>query len=398
MSKNNYDMIKFKNILKEQQYPIGVDQKKTERIKQAIDILKDGIKNKSIYNVDYKDASDYLSRRYEEAIDDFENMVNGVILRNSRNYNAALLIHSIVGEYVASTMVSYRKLVQNVQSFIKNPRESFQTWDSKSNSEVTIKFTEEHVNIAKEFLNLLLSWGEAVSLRKEAKQYIVKGRKNINPGPPAYQPPPQASNSLKIVSSLLDELTRNNRDYLIETFSNRFLQICKKYLSERKDEKESPWSFFKGPPATDVDAILTAHEEKRAVRSRADINWKLSEKSKEVISRLSKQEADMIIQQFINKNTSKLTSIIGEKSKVAQLVDAKNTESSVNRGALEGWMFFSFDDDTSFNVNNKIVFGSSKYGRLFYRFPTTFHNVKTKDGRIVAMVSEEDMNEVWAKQ
>jgi hypothetical protein len=104
------------------------------------------------------------------------------------------------------------------------------------------------------------------------------------------------------------------------------------------------------------------------------------------------------IQQFISKNTSKLASIIGEKSKVAQLIDAKNTESSVNRGALEGWMFFGFDDDTSFNVNNKIVFGSSKYGRLFYRFPTTFRNVKTKDGKIIALLSEEDMNEIWAKQ
>jgi len=81
----------------------------------------------------------------------------------------------------------------------------------------------------------------------------------------------------------------------------------------------------------------------------------------------------------------------------------------VGYGTLVGWglsgsIHFEFTDGSSFTVNNQAVmkFSSggmwSGGGKQFFQFPTTFHGIRFKDGTVKAMLSEEDMNEVWAKE
>lgn len=84
--------------------------------------------------------------------------------------------------------------------------------------------------------------------------------------------------------------------------------------------------------------------------------------------------ADQIAKHFVSKNLYKLAPLL----KMKPLKEIKVYDVTVARGAVHSTMSFTFEDASSFVVQNKIVYGVSKYGTWFARYPTTFHNVKIK--------------------
>ena len=82
-------------------------------------------------------------------------------------------------------------------------------------------------------------------------------------------------------------------------------------------------------------------------------------------------DAMYVKEHFVSKNLYKLVSLL----KTKKLEDIKVTGVSVERGAIDSVMRFTFDDKSAFTVRNKIVYGYSSLGKFFARYPTTFHEV-----------------------
>lgn len=106
---------------------------------------------------------------------------------------------------------------------------------------------------------------------------------------------------------------------------------------------------------------------------------------KDILQKEAQKMTDEIIDGFIYKNTKKIAYILTKKNNL-KTVNISNIR--FNAGIVEGDIKFVFKDSSEFRVHNQVVIASSKYGKWFYRYPITFHNVKLSDGSKMEMPSE----------
>jgi len=109
---------------------------------------------------------------------------------------------------------------------------------------------------------------------------------------------------------------------------------------------------------------------------------------KEIIKKKSKENADMIIQDFVSKLVFKLNTILSKKENLKEAKRIGNVNS--NEIAI------SFTDSSKFIVRSKIVYVTNSNGTSFTRYPTTFHDVYLPDGTKMGEVSEKTMIEIFA--
>lgn len=117
-------------------------------------------------------------------------------------------------------------------------------------------------------------------------------------------------------------------------------------------------------------------------------------KTKQRVQKYAQRMTDDILSLFISKNTAKLADIVIKKNNMNKIeLHGARTGS----GVVEGLLKLKFADGSSFNVNNKVVWSISKLGKVFHRFPTTFHQVVMPDGtRMKGAASEARMNDEFA--
>jgi hypothetical protein len=113
----------------------------------------------------------------------------------------------------------------------------------------------------------------------------------------------------------------------------------------------------------------------------------------EKIKKTAKQTAADIIDNFIYKNSGKLSYIIATKNDMKS-VEIKNI--SLSRGAVECDLYVTFNDGSEFVANSSVVLSYSALGKPFYRYPTVFSNVKLPGGKSMTGASEQKMDEVFA--
>lgn len=111
--------------------------------------------------------------------------------------------------------------------------------------------------------------------------------------------------------------------------------------------------------------------------------------AEELVAKFSVKEADEIRDSFVLKNLQKLASIIDKKNNMASI---EIVGRSVDLNGMEGTLKISFKDDSSFKVTNQVVLSQSVYGKLFYRYPLIFREVKRPNQEVQARSSEEEMN------
>ena len=70
-----------------------------------------------------------------------------------------------------------------------------------------------------------------------------------------------------------------------------------------------------------------------------------------------------------------------------------NVDGNHNRNTMS----FEFEDGSRFTVQNSIVLSYSVYGKPFYRYPTTFHNVILPNGDKLRNPSEAKIKKEFAK-
>ena len=108
----------------------------------------------------------------------------------------------------------------------------------------------------------------------------------------------------------------------------------------------------------------------------------------------AKRTAADIVDHFVYKNSGKLAHIITTKNNM-KAVTISNVK--VSRGAVECDLFLTFTDGSEFTANSSVVRAVSSLGKLFYRYPTIFRNVKLSDGSRLVGPSEDKMDKTFAK-
>lgn len=191
---------------------------------------------------------------------------------------------------------------------------------------------------------------------------------------------------VKKVIDILTQLTQEKRD---EIFSNEFKFLNSlageivKYVESNPDVKRykaaehfsnNPMLSFLFSRMVDSDMKLTA-------------NWK------SITEKMAKEAADDIIDGFIYKNTGKIAFVIYSKNNMKSV---KLDNVHIGQGKVECDLHFEFKDGSHFTATSSVVQASSKFGKWFYRYPTTFHNVVLPDGKKMTSPSERKMEEVFA--
>ena len=122
-------------------------------------------------------------------------------------------------------------------------------------------------------------------------------------------------------------------------------------------------------------------------------NWQ------DILRARAKLTAEEIRDEFVYKNTGKLSLIIRNKgtqgNPLENLDDAKVTK-ILPGPDFGGEILIAFSDGSRFTVRNKTVSKISSLGALFNQFPTTFHNVVLPNGKKMSAPSEERMLKVFA--
>jgi hypothetical protein len=108
-------------------------------------------------------------------------------------------------------------------------------------------------------------------------------------------------------------------------------------------------------------------------------------------TKYAEREGNDTAAHFVSKNLDKLVSLLKKKT----LVDIKVHGLSVRNSAIHSSMDFTFNDGSSFEVRNQLVYGYSNRGRAFVKYPTTFHDVMV-EGKPMSQPSELKVYDVFS--
>ncbi len=195
---------------------------------------------------------------------------------------------------------------------------------------------------------------------------------------------------VKKIYDLLTEITKEVRAKVLEAKLDMVTRLFENWKAQYdpKNSKTDPYNFF---GAFNYFGYLIVS---KCVTIQNGRTYVVLPDYREILKKEAISLTDEMLQMFIVKNTKKLSAIATAKN---NLKDVNIVKSETARGVVEGTLHLSFNDGSHFTVDNKVVQTFSKYGKPFYRFPTTFHNVVMPDGSKMKGVSEESMNEVFTK-
>ena len=375
-------MLNQKQILKvafnivASEYPYGMD----DRTKPFYDKLKQGLENKCVFNVDYEDIKFRFNRCFED-LDD-----------NMRKTNASLNLFLYLCADASLNFVSINKYIRNIRSIIKSKNkdkinECLSYGHLKEKATYILDHYDEILKEADEFIQGIESWLLVIDMLKEAKNYIVKGRKPIERQEgyvsPVYVPPMPSSSAIQLVEAKLKEIVDAQKGDLINKMKSYVYDAYDDYAGQTDYQEIIKFLKSKG-----MENYFSTTFDTAGSRS-----FTLRDDYKARILREVERQVQGIIESYTAKNVSK----------IAPVVHAKGEPQEVNimRGNLQGWGFsgviqFIFSDGTSFEVENQAVFKVNYCGTQYVQFPTIFHKVKFKNGTVKSMQSEKEMNEVWA--
>lgn len=363
-------------------YPEVKEPRDKQKTHAAIDTLARALEAKTIYNAEWKEAKEILSRVFES---DANNLASKLMDNNPNKqegynqWNAPIDYKNYSALYTLKSMI---KLMEKA-----NQKEH--------------PFKAEYA----QFIDYQKTWLIAVDLIEQTKPFIVMGRKPSEKPSDVYIPPAPSKNAVVTVRKVLEEIENGFRDKLKEQFFNTYMNVIQVFLKNRKSN-ENPYNYAKARNLNSfyygLIQTYTTYTDMNEI-PRMNSNWsgdmKLKDGAEAKIKEAADKDGEEAMLQFLEKNIKKIASIVNTKqNNGAALITHKVVSSNYNRGIMESQTIYSFSDNTRFTVDNKVVVKLSTRGRPFYQFPTTFHDVVFKTGQKAAMVSEEDMNEKWAKE
>jgi len=302
------------------------------RVKEVIQELEQAIADKQIYNVRWNNAKQLLNAAYYN-------------VKKTFDPDAPSYLHQLAG-------------------FARK---------SKSALPPTVQF-----------------WVKVADLLAASKEVVVKGKK---PNPNAAPKP--------------DEVIDRNWSPALDLLEQKLNEIIKKSIDEfekqiREDVENRAtgyWEFLQDNNVKDRHDLLRMHVKVASL----GFNWppypnlseymfdymqnKVEEYPEQKIGAYAQKYASKVAkdsaEHFVSKNKYKMAAFLKNR----QIEDINVTSVKVSGGVIHSQMRFVFLDGSEFSVKNQMVYGYSKNGVSFVRYPTTFHDVVI-DGKALSGPSE----------
>ena len=156
--------------------------------------------------------------------------------------------------------------------------------------------------------------------------------------------------------------------------------IIDQYQKDAKRHKvTSTYDLYKSQSNYHLNKILNRFlDSKYDSNERGGYAYTLKSDYKKILKDTAKQNAKEGVEKFVYKMKMKLSVIVGGRG------IGVNVDGNHNRNTMS----FEFEDGSRFTIQNSIVLSYSIYGKPFYRYPTTFHNVILPNGKKLSNPSE----------
>jgi len=210
---------------------------------------------------------------------------------------------------------------------------------------------------------------------KELKGYIVKGRKPNPEASTAYHAPMAPTAARQQAQNYLEDAVKHFKDDLYRSILNRYENTLKQNVPASSLEIRK----IKDPH---IRQLLSRFYTFSYNAPELKMGWQAD------LQKMARADTEGIVQNFLYKNISKLSNIFAKKELVTKY---ELKHANVHAGHIENQMFFSFSDGSSFDVYSSVVYGYTKWGKMFMKYPTRFTNVKMANGTMMKYPSEEKM-------
>lgn len=185
------------------------------------------------------------------------------------------------------------------------------------------------------------------------------------------------------VWEVLTEVTARNERQLVEHLASQHEQRVEIFMKFGPQTRQKLLRHYENRAAVDAATMP---------RTSADQEYVLRPDFKDALLALAQKEAIELRDSFIYKVVSKLAPIVEAKGNLASVREVGNT---IQVGCLSGMLAIEFADGARFKVDNNVVYANSTRGKLFARFPLTFHDVILADGSRMKQPSEERVHTIF---
>lgn len=324
---------------------------------KAIDTVNAALDADEIINPEYQSIKGTINRAFDETL---SNVFNKPFLHAG----------------------AWESLPADVYEQLGYLRPELHTIGSVEKKLAKIKSKHPGVDVVKEFVLHAKPIAQAMAYLKTKVVKKVRAAVEKEEKETKYREKIASHADVKLIRETLTQITKNVYDDALKA-NKKWLRVLAERVIKTCTEhpKDSKMKLFARDPFGYHIAYLII-----------DYNMSVLPNHLTLLDKEAKKITDDMMEHFINKNTSKLSEIVAKKNNMqtVKLVDA-----STSRGTVEGTINFEFSDGSSFTVRNKVVMSYSKYNTPFYRYPTTFHNVKMPDGSTMSQPSEERMLDVF---
>ena len=233
----------------------------------------------------------------------------------------------------------------------------------------------------KEAINALKPWEEIAEKIKAMRGDVVKRKMGVGAGNK-----PTAANIgalSKEIEEELEKIGEGFRKELKKTFVKNYENIVSKYEKDaERAGTTNTYRIYRDKSNYHLNTILSKFLDSLDTR-----NYEVAKDVKSRIDKQATRDAEDAVESFVLKMKIKLLTIVGSR-KLAVDVGGDHKRTTIT---------FEFEDKSGFTVRNNIVLSFSMYGKPFYRYPTTFHNVTIPGGETMRSPSESKVKKAFAK-
>ena len=226
-------------------------------------------------------------------------------------------------------------------------------------------------------------WVEIAEKLKAMKGDVVK--RQVGVGTKKNPVPTGVLN--KEIEEELEKIGKGFAKELEENFEDHYNRLIKNYQADAKRKgSTSTYDLYKSNDNHHLNKILSNFLDSE-YGPNGHYVYSLKKDYKSIVDKMAKQSAKDAVEGFVLKMKMKLSVIVGSRG------IGVDVSGNSNRNTIS----FEFEDKSRFTVQNSIVLSYSVYGKPFYRYPTTFHNVILPGGKKLSNPSEAKIKKEFVK-
>ena len=226
-------------------------------------------------------------------------------------------------------------------------------------------------------------WVEIAEKLKAMKGDVVK--RQVGVGTKKNSVPTGVLN--KEIEEELEKIGKGFAKELEENFEDHYNRLIKNYQADAKRKgSTSTYDLYKSRDDYHLNKILSNFLDSE-YGPNGHYVYSLKKDYVSIVDKMAKQSAKDAVESFVLKMKMKLSVIVGSRG------IGVDVSGNSNRNTIS----FEFEDKSRFTVQNSIVLSYSVYGKPFYRYPTTFHNVILPNGDKLRNPSEAKIKKEFVK-